>query len=494
MRLAGNTVSDGGDLETRVRDCDVIVTGDLDAPMLATTLRVLVANLRRMPVRLHLDPDGGQGTLPGNLVAELIALCAGIDPELPLSIGTPEGDPVWVHVGTSDVPALARGVADGHGTRIRPAGAAFPDLYAPGTGLGAVLTAAALTAEAFKIVVEVLPKRHAPTRAIDFCPVTLGEPSAHPRRLAPLTGTALIGAGAIGTAIALILRELGAEGALTVVDFEAFDDPNVTTYSLGTVTDAEAGIRKVRLIKRESPNLTVKTFEGTAQQYIDAIDDGRYPMPRTVLGGVDTIDARHEIAGIHANRTIDGSTGGATGTMLSLHEATWTGPCLRCYYPKKRIDTVTVEQKIAAETGLSLDFLANGDAVVTAELIDGLSLSDSPVTAALRDHIGKPVCGLGKALGLTGTDGGFNPSAAFVAQQAACLVVGAVIRGEGPDLGVDVQYDALFGPYEDMTVIRVADGSCRCVADRGLHDRVRSLRQGVQARETPMTGLGAANV
>jgi glycerol-3-phosphate dehydrogenase len=145
-----------------------------------------------------------------------------------------------------------------------------------------------------------------------------------------LRDVALVGGGAIGTAVALILRELGAEGSLAVVDPQLFEDPNVTTYSLGTREDARTQIRKVDLIQRELPGVEVVTFEGTAQDLVSAIDDGRMGMPAVVLGAVDSVEARHEIAAIHAQRTLDGSTGGDTGTMLSLAEATWAGPCLRC--------------------------------------------------------------------------------------------------------------------------------------------------------------------
>ena len=96
--------------------------------------------------------------------------------------------------------------------------------------------------------------------------------------------------------------------------------------------------------------------------------------------------------------------------------------------------------------------------------------------AILEREVGKGVCGLGKAFGLVGEDNGFNPSAAFVAQQAAALVVGALIRGNSGRPNY-VQYDALFGPYGDMTLHRNPRANCRCQTDRNLHGTVRSHRQ-----------------
>jgi HEPN domain-containing protein len=87
------------------------------------------------------------------------------------------------------------------------------------------------------------------------------------------------------------------------------------------------------------------------------------------------------------------------------------------------------------------------------------------------------VCGLSKAFGLVGGDNGFNPSAAFVAQQAAALVVGALTRGGTSTRPNYVQYDAVFGPYGDMTLHRNPRANRRCQTDLELHRTVRSHRR-----------------
>jgi len=69
------------------------------------------------------------------------------------------------------------------------------------------------------------------------------------RPLKPLERTVLAGCGAIGTAITAILRELSATGSLFAVDPEVFDEPNLTTYSLGTVLDAARRSIKVDLVE-----------------------------------------------------------------------------------------------------------------------------------------------------------------------------------------------------------------------------------------------------
>lgn len=477
LRLgAGSTADDPVDLEARVENSSVLITVDPSASAAVTTLKVLVANLRRLPVQLYLDPAHRDQHLDSNVISHLEGLAAGIDAKRRLHIERPSDVTVHVHIGASSTEALVSGIADGHGTRLRPRGEAFPNELQPGTGLGAVLTAAMLTAEVFKVVVDVLPERQAPLAAVDFCPVTLGEPAQMTLPLHPLARTALVGCGAIGTAIALILRELNAEGHLTVVDPEAYDAPNVTTYSLGDLAAADNETLKVHLVRDQLPNLKVQSYKGTARDYIAAIEAGELTMPETVLGAVDTIDARHEIAAIHATHTFDGSTGGFTGTMLSLSEAAWTGPCLRCYYPQRPTSVPSVIQQLAERTGLSVERLARGTEVLTSLELSVLRNLTPEDRATLQTQVDQPVCGLGKAFGLVGGPADFNPSAAFVAQQAAALVVGCLIRGGNAEQAKFVQYDALFGPYPEMTVIRKPQPSCRCQADQDLHRAVRFHR------------------
>jgi hypothetical protein len=476
LLAAGSTGEGESDLEARLENSTVLVTADPSVPAAATTLRTLVANLRRLPLQLHLDPAGGEEHLDPHLVAELEALAAGISSDRPLFVGRPSQVNVHVHVGTSNTSAPISGVADGHGVRLRPHGTTFQGLFLPGTGLGGVLTGAMLTAEVFKIVVDVLPERRGPLAPIDFCPVTLGEPDSTHRPLRPMKETALIGGGAIGTAIALILRELDVGGVLTTVDPETYDAPNVATYSLGDLREAANRTLKVHLIRDQLPSVTVKPFKGTAREYIAALDKGEMPMPTAVLGAVDSIEARHEIAAIHAENTLDGSTGGVTGTMLSLSEATWSGPCLRCYYPPRTSQKPSVVEVLAKRTGLSPARLARGTEALTAAELAALHDLTPEDRAILETQVDKPVCGLGRALGLVGEEEDFNPSAAFVAQQAAALVVGALIRGGTAQPANFVQYDALFGPYPEMTLPRNPRLACRCQTDFELHSDVRSHR------------------
>lgn len=470
LRLAATSSGTNSDaLRAHVEAMTILVTIDATAAQASITAEVLLANLRRMPVRLHLATAAGVAPLPTDVVERIAHRLHEIDPDRPPYTGMPRGDALHLHIGANPGIGEIAAVADGHGVRLRRRGHPFPQLVGAATGLGAVITAATLTAEAFKTIVPIKPNRHRLVDALDFCPVMLDAP-LRPGPVPHLDRVALIGCGAIGTAIGLILRALEVRGSLTVVDPETFDDPNVTTYSLGGRDDAAVHLAKVELLARELPGVAVRPLRGTAQDVIAAIDGETIPMPLIVFGGVDSIDARHEIAGVHADLTLDGSTGGDTGTRVSLAEATATGPCVRCYFPNAPVTAVTVEQQLADKTGLPLNRIAVGDALTP----DDLAHLDPQQRALLADHVGKPICGLGRALGLTGAESDFAPSASFVAQQAASLVVGAWIRRSAhPGLDLrDVEYDALYGPGPGMVQSRRARLDCRCQTDVDLIARV----------------------
>ncbi|MEU1160526.1 hypothetical protein ABZ372_06835 [Streptomyces sp. NPDC005921] len=482
LRLAGAAAgADTLTLQETLSSTRVHLTADPEILGVLKSLPVLVADLRRLPFQLSFDPLGGTAPVPDEVLANVQALVEGIDPDRPLHLASAPTGCLHIHLGTQPPPgAVLSGVPDGHGARIRHAGHSFPQLRASGSGLGAVLTAASLTAEVFKLTVGLRAGTYATTPVVDFCPVTLGtEPGAMAETVPEITDTALVGAGSIGTGIILILKLLGVTGQLTVIEPESFEPPNVTTYSIGTLDDAAALLHKTGLARRHLPRMDINAFPYTAQDFIDAIDNGTERWPTTVLGAVHSIEARHEIQRIHADLTLDGSTGGPAGTTLALHEALAHGPCLRCYYPLPPTpSSLGAEQRLHALTGLPLHRIARGDTPLTPADLEGLSAEQR---SALSPYLGAPVCGLSNLMGLTdNTADDFHPSAAFVAQQAACLVVGAMIaRSTGLVAGPmrHVEYDARFGPWYDMTTLRRPRPGCACQSEADIIAAVREHRR-----------------
>src|SRR6266498_1322006 len=463
-------------LRARIEASQVHISIDATVPGSRIALHVLAADLRRLPVQLSLDPDHGPGRLTNDLIEEAERIAAGIDPERPLTIGAAPPNALHVRVGV-DTGAHIIGAPDGHGNRLRRPGHPFPTVRHAGSGLGAVLTAAMLTGEVFKTVTALRPHAYRRINALDFCPVTLGAPSTLAPEPLHLGRLALVGAGAIGTAIALILDALGAIGVRRVVGRQVFESPNVITYSLGAVKDATAALPKVDIVKTALRYMDVHPVHGTVDHLIAKIDSGEVSMPTTVLGAVDNIEARHDIQRIYADLILDGGTGGRAGTTVGLHEALPTGPCMRCYFPTGTT-TSTVEQRLHHATGLPLDRIARGDQPITEQDLRNLPRQGRRL---LQQHIGKPVCGLGRLLGLTTVDGdtSYRPSAAFVAQQAASLVVGALIARThaGSPIPIrQIEYDTLHGPQPDMVEQRRSRADCYCQTNADIIQAVRTQR------------------
>ncbi|WP_199512175.1 ThiF family adenylyltransferase [Nucisporomicrobium flavum] len=481
LLLAGTAGgSEPDSLRARIEASQVHISVDPTVPGSGTCLRVLVADLRRLPVQLSLDPGRGSKRLGDDLVDQVLRIAAGIDPQRSIRVGGAPPDAVHVQVGVDHAAADLTGVPDGHGTRIRRPGYPFPRLEHAGSGLGAVLTAAMLTGEIFKMVTALRPGTYRHIDTLNFCPVALF--SSHHRAPEHLhvERLALVGAGAIGTAVALILSVLEATGDLTVIDRQIFESPNVITYSLGTDEDAGARLPKVDIVGTALQRMNIRRVHGTVDDFISHIDAGTMPLPHTVLGAVDNIAARHDLQRIYADLVLDGGTGGRAGTTVSLHEALPTGPCMRCYFPTNNA-TVTAEQRLHQATGLPLARIAQGDQALTEDDLRGLPRQGRRL---LEQHLGKPVCGLGRVMNLTTVNGdnSYQPSAAFVAQQAASLMVGALIaRAHNEDSNVrmrQIEYDTLYGPQLDMIDDRRPRSDCYCQTSQDVIRAVRNERLG----------------
>jgi molybdopterin/thiamine biosynthesis adenylyltransferase len=465
------TCPPGAAANTRVH-----ISVDPNIPGSGTALRVLVADLRRLPVQLSLNPGEGDGRLKEDTIDQIKSIVAGIDPERPVAIGTAPSRAIHVRIGINHAGAHIIGAPDGHGARLRRPGHPFPSLAHASSGLGAVLTGALLTGEVFTTVTALRTTAQRHIDRLDFCPVALRRPPELTPTHVRLERLILVGAGAIGTAVALILQALNATGELIVVDRQIFEPPNVVTYSLGTNADAEARRPKVDIVSAALPHINVRGVHGTVSDLIAMIDSGTVLMPTTVLGALDNIEARQDVQRIYADLTLDGGTGGRAGTTIGLHEAVPAGPCLRCYFPAATA-TPTLEQRLHEATGLPMARIARGDRPLTEHDLHDLSREGREL---LQVHVGRPVCGLSRLLGLTtvGSDASYRPSAAFVAQQAACIMVGALIaRTHLRDLPIrQVEYDALFGPRPDMVDGRRPRPGCYCQTHIDLIEEVRARR------------------
>ena len=114
----------------------------------------------------------------------------------------------------------------------------------------------------------------------------------------------------------------------------------------------------------------------------------------------------------------------------------------------------------------------------TCKDFDDLSELSSTQRELLSKFLGKPVCGLADALGLTSASvEDYRPSVPFVSQLAACLAVGrllAVRLGFKSEINL-FQFDALHGPQGEGEV-RDPEPGCYCQQRSAIVENLRARR------------------
>lgn len=464
------------DLRRRLEASTVLVTVDREVDGAVLTARVLLTTLRRLPIGLMLAPGG----LPSSTVDEIAGAVRRIDSRRGLRIGdglrAPDGPcSAHVHIGVKPVgPGVIRAVPDGYGAHVARNAAAVVRTARSAHPLGSIYTAAMAAAEVFKDVAEVLEGRRVDHGHLTWCPVALSpDLTVAPMQRERLRlDLALAGCGAIGTASALILQELNAEGDILLIDRQRFARENLATYSLGDQRSVRGRPWKVNLVGSHLSRYRVRRLRARVEDLPAMVDRGEVRWPHVVLGGLDSPEARRELQLLWPDRLIDGGT---SDTAVALHDVVaGDGPCLICFFPPRDEDLTIA--RLAEMTGLSADRLARGEDVLTAEELEARTPEQQ---ALLEPMIGRPVCGLARAIGLVDGDaGGYQPAVPFVAQQAAAHVIGrllAIRMGMRP-AGNFVEYDALIGPRPDAVDERNAGRHCYCQVKARRIQRVRESR------------------
>jgi hypothetical protein len=476
LRLAaGVSASDELTLRERQETALVLVRVDPDLPFAQVTARTLLTTLRRLPGRLVLL----RGQLPADAVDDLVQAVEAVDSSRPLTVAEepPSDTDVRLDISLSGEHDSIRLVPDGYGAQLVNDATIDLVLWQPANALGAVFAAALGAAETFKRIVVDKEGRRSFHPHLRFCPVTLSQSTSEAPELPdalPLD-TAIIGNGAIGTAVALVLSELQLGGRVVVCDPERYGPENRGTYSLGGEHEAREQPPKVDVVGAvlSKAGYDVVKVHGKSTELVERVDRKELQAPRTAIAGLDTPEARRETQTLWPDHLIDAATG---DTGVGLHHALPTGPCLRCFFPERQAGPDPLLQ-LARETGLPIGRLKRGDDALTQEDIAALSPEQRE---KLGRFIGRPVCGLADALGLTAAHAdGYLPSVPFVSQMAACLAVGRLLAVE---LGLDVennffQFDALHGPVVEGDS-RNAVATCYCQERQSIVRRVRQLRYG----------------
>ena len=463
---------DESELEAALEASRIVVSVEPELPAALLTARVLLTTLRRLPGHLVLERDG----LRPQLVDELAATAYAIDPERSLIMDDSGDATIRLHIGTGRADHAIRLLPDGHGAHVAGQRTAAVRLGRPASALGAIYTAALGAAEAFKFTGRVLPARRTLLRHLRFCPVSLtsnlsAAPMVDGRLELDMT---LVGIGAIGTGVVLILDALGVGGSVVAVDYQRFAPENRGTYSLGGAAEMEDKPLKVDLAAAALPDVDVIRFPKKVEELTAAIDAGVVPWTPLVVAGLDSADARRSTQRLWPDRLVDAATG---DTMLGIHDHIYgVGPCMRCFFPEER-GGPSAAIRLAELTHLPAERLERGDEPLTEKDLEGL---DDDVRGRLVQFLGKPVCGLAQAFGLSMLDGGgYQPAVPFVSLQAAALAVGRVVAAatDVTRLPNFVQYDGLFGPQAATLDEMVVVPGCYCQARSATIAKVRAERE-----------------
>jgi hypothetical protein len=149
-------------------------------------------------------------------------------------------------------------------------------------------------------------------------------------------------------------------------------------------------------------------------------------------------------------------------------------PCLMCIFPVDR-SRPSGADLVAERLGLPRDL--HPDAPLIEDHLKGLPDEQRD---RLLPHLGKPICGLARATGLSilAADA-FMPAVPFVSLQAACLSVARLMAAaQGGDPTVNfVQYDALFGPQAATLQRTKKRSGCTCEERAEVISLVRDRRR-----------------
>jgi len=294
-----------------------------------------------------------------------------------------------------------------------------------------------------------------------------------------LPNTLLVGAGAIGNGVALLLSQLPLEGRLHVVDKQEYGDENLGTCVLmepdGWVGIAKAG--RLAAWLRENCGLEVSGEQALVKDALSG-DAVRSVAPRLVINGLDDVAARHDTQLVWPDIMIDGGISDVGAAVVQHRLDDRYLACLRCAFELPRTDHVAAQEVI---TGLPASSLADPERLLTErDILAAAPEKRHLLEQCLRD--GKTICSVIADLAKLGVtaEAGFRPSVPFVATTAAALVVAELVKAlQFPAEGYAQSFifgNVFLGPDSTAILNRPASASCLCVTRRAMIQTLRARR------------------
>lgn len=352
--------------------------------------------------------------------------------------------------------------------------------------IAALMAASLGVAEVFKRVYELRPQTAPLFPKTQFSLLTFQANSFDGERALPLTthlpDCVLVGAGAIGNGIALLLSQLKWRGNLHVVDYQEYGNENKGTCVLldnqEWLGDSKAKCLADWLGENSSLKVTyqkAKVEDARSSEYVQnlAVD--------LVLTALDDVEARHDAQLFWPSLLVDGGINPAGCAVVTHRLDQPKAACLRCMFELPRRD-LTDAQRLA--TGLTAESLQDQEKLLNDADIEAATESMRPWLREMQAQ-GKTRCSvvgeaMAKRLGAN-FDRDFRPSVPFVATAAAALVMAQTVKSlVYPDLEFThhFQIESLFrGPDCSVTTIRRASPNCICTVHRQAIERLQLDRQ-----------------
>ena len=345
--------------------------------------------------------------------------------------------------------------------------------------IGAMFATSLGVADVFKRLIHLKPTRGSLFDALTFSLWTYEAGSTDPGPQLPQSlavDAVLVGAGAIGNAIAYLIGSLPVRGRIWIVDYQDFRDENLGTCIL--IGPGEVGASKARfLAKWLESSLNAQGFPEKVSAFKLRLGH-EMPYPSLILSAVDKIDARHQIQDIWPDLIIDGAIGDFP-CQVSRHPWEEDLACMRCLF--RQPVGASAETVASRASGLRLDRVVNPFDLVSDE---DVASAPEGKRAFLRGRVGAQVCAViaeavAKELSEDEQRAGFEPSVPFVACLSACMVVAEMVKTlAGWDTALDgrFQFDSLVGPARGLHFPQGRRADCICTERRANIERVRRHR------------------
>ena len=354
--------------------------------------------------------------------------------------------------------------------------------------IGALMAASLGVTETFKRVYGAPPEIVPTIRLVEF---SLYDFTTSPNTIGPelpsaitLPDTLLIGAGAIGNGVALLLSQLKLNGRLHVIDKQAFGDENFGTC---TLLDSDDWIDSSKAERIASwLDMQSDLHVSGEQEFVATARHGTTVKSMAVglvLNGLDDVQARHDTQLLWPTTLVDGGINAIGAGVLTHRLDHPEGACLRCTFSLPSTDEKELQSRVSGLSRTSL--MADLGRPLTSTDVERADEHKRPWLAAKLAE-GKTICAtITEAqselqLGME-FEQGFRPSAPFVATASAALMVAEALKAllyPEAEFNQSFQIANLFlGPSSSIASLRRASRSCSCVTEREIIGKLEAMRK-----------------